>query len=75
MKGNSCLKLFQNPKLEILLILAFLLKKPELKVLWFSEIKKEKLELEVISKILKKSELEVIEKIRELHNTGYYLNT
>jgi hypothetical protein len=75
MKGNSCLKLFQNPKLEILLILAFLLKKPELKVLWFSEIKKEKLELEVISKILKKSELEIIEKIRELQKTGYYSNT
>jgi biotin operon repressor len=31
--------------------------------------------MEVISKNLKKSELEVIEKIRELHNTGYYLNT
>jgi hypothetical protein len=74
MKGNSCLKLFQ-PETGNSFDSGFFIKKPELKVLWFSEIKKEKLELEVISKILKKSELEVIEKIRELHNTGYYSNT
>jgi hypothetical protein len=74
MKADSCLKLFQNPKLEVLLILIFFFKNLNWRFCNFLTFKK-KLELEVISKIFKKSELEVIDKIRELHNTGYYLNT